>query len=279
LVPVIRIDAHQHYWHPAAPWHQWPDAGQPALFRDFGPADLAPHLARHALAGTVLVQAQPNDAETDWMLDLADRVPTILGVVGWVDFRSPHAPGRMAALARRPQLRGIRPMLQSLPPEWILHPAAAPALRAMAELGLVFEALIRPAHLDALLELARRYPTLTIMVDHAAKPDVAGAHLSDWTAAVQRLAGCDNVACKLSGLVSETGRGWTVEQLRPVVEVLGSGFGPGRLVWGSDWPVLLPDSGYDAWIEAAQALIPATWHDAVFGRNATSVYKLSPALA
>ena len=278
-MPVIRIDAHQHYWQPAAPWHKWPDPGQAALFRDFGPADLAPHLARHGIAGTVLVQAQPNDAETDWMLDLADRVPTILGVVGWVDLRSPLAPGRLAALARRPRLRGIRPMLQSLPPEWILHPAAAAALRAMAELGLAFEALIRPPHLPALLELARRYPTLTIMVDHADKPDLAGADLSDWAAAVQRLAGCDNVACKLSGLVSEAGRGWSIDRLRPVVDVLASSFGPRRLAWGSDWPVLLPDSGYDAWIEAAQALIPATWHDAVFGCNATSVYKLSPASA
>ena len=112
----MRVDAHQHYWQIGRNGHEWPTPDLPAIHRDFLPADLAPELASLGIARTVAVQSQPADADTDWLLDLAAQEPSIGAVVGWCDVRAPDAPARIAALAARPKLRGLRPMLQNLPP-------------------------------------------------------------------------------------------------------------------------------------------------------------------
>lgn len=269
------IDAHLHVWNPAAPWHEWPGADLPALHRPFLPDAMAAELARAGVAGAILVQAQPNDAETDWLLDLAEATPAIRGVVGWVDVKAPAAAARIAALAGRPMLRGVRPMLQDLPADWILDPAAGDALRALVAHDLAFDALVRPAHLPALTTLARRHPGLRIVIDHAAKPYITAGPSAAWTDDIARLTACPNTFCKLSGLVTEAGPAWSSDGLCPFVERLLRSFGPDRLLWGSDWPVLLPAASYAGWLAAARALVPAPAHAAVFGGTARRAYRLA----
>src|SRR5215471_16341420 len=120
-----RIDAHQHFWQPARGDYGWLSADDPALVplqRDFLPADLAPVLRAHDVARTVLVQAAPSVAETEFMLALAARHEFVGGVVGWVDIASPEAAAQVERLAAQPALKGLRPMLQDLPdPDWIAH--------------------------------------------------------------------------------------------------------------------------------------------------------------
>lgn len=273
----MRIDAHQHYWRIGRNGHEWPGPDLPVIHRDFLPADLEPELARHGIARTVLVQSQPADADTEWLLDLAARTPSIGAVVGWADMHAPDAPARIAALARQPKLRGLRPMLQDLPPEWILDAAAAPALAAMAEAGLVFDALIRPAHLSAIGELADRWPALAIVVDHGAKPAVAARALQPWAAQMRELAARPNVVCKLSGLATEAAPDWSPDDLAPYVRHLHACFGAERLLWGSDWPVLLLAGSYAGWFDAAGRLLPGITQedrDAIFGANAARIYRI-----
>ena len=270
----LRVDAHQHFWRIDATWHEWPQADLPTICRDFLPLDLAPALRGCGIDGTVLVQSQPVDADTDWMLQLAERGPTILGVVGWVDMAAPDAPAHIATLARHAKLKGLRPMLQNLPAEWILQPAVQAAVQAMVAHGLVFDALIRPLHLPAIATLTERYPELAIVVDHGAKPDIAAGDLDGWAADLATLAQRPNVACKISGLVTEAGAGWSPADLRPFVQHILAVFGPERVLWGSDWPVLLLQSDYAAWHAMAQAMVPETQRDAVFGGNAARLYRL-----
>lgn len=271
---TLAIDAHQHFWRIDAPWHQWPQADLPAIHRDFLPGDLAPALQRCDIAGTVLVQSQPDAGDTDWMLALATGEPAILGVVGWVDMIAPDAPDRIEALAARPKLKGLRPMLQDLPVDWILQPSIAPALAAMVAHDLVLDALIRPFHLPAIGTLADQYQRLRIVVDHGAKPEIAADGFESWAAAIARLGAHPNVACKLSGLVTEAGDGWTPADLGPFVQHIMAVFGPERVLWGSDWPVLLLQSGYTQWHETARAMVPEAQRDAVFGGNAGRIYRL-----
>ena len=121
------IDAHQHFWRVGRNGFEWPTPELSAIYRDFGPADLAAVGAPLGLSGAVAVQSQANDADTDWLLDLAEGSPLVLGVVGWADLEAPGAPQRIAALAGRPKLRGLRPMLQNLADDaWIARPSLAP---------------------------------------------------------------------------------------------------------------------------------------------------------
>jgi L-fuconolactonase len=274
----MRIDAHQHYWRIGRGGHSWPGADLPAIHRDFLPDDLAPLLARHRISRTVAVQSQPDDRDTDWLLDLAAANDSIGAVVGWVRFRDRDAAARITALSASPKLRGIRPMLQDLAPGWITDRSAAPALSSMAATGLVFDALVRPQHLQDIATIARRHPELRIVIDHAAKPAIAEQTLDPWRGDIATLAACPNVACKLSGMVTEARGDWKVADLRPYVDHLLAAFGPARLLWGSDWPVSLLAASYDRWIEAAEALlahVSDTERVAVFGGNAARLYAIN----
>lgn len=273
-----RVDAHQHFWRLARGDYGWLTSDLDALYRDFLPVDLEPLLKRHGIDATIVVQAAPSDAETDFMLSLADTSPFIAGVVGWVDFASPQAPARIASLARHPKLKGLRPMIQDIAdPDWMLRADLAAAFEAVVAHDLVFEALVLPKHLENLATLLQRHPQLRVVVDHCAKPTIAAGHLDRWKGDMARIAVESAACCKLSGLVTEAGPGWTIGDLKPVVDHVLRAFGPERLIWGSDWPVSTMAASYGDWLEASDGLLAACTdaeRAAVFGANATAVYAL-----
>lgn len=283
-----QIDAHAHLWSVAHSEYGWLTPALKPLYRDFGPADLAPHLKAHRIDGVVLVQAAPAATETDRLLAVAAAHPWVAGVVGWTDLAAPDAPEAVRRLAARPALLGVRPMLQDLADDaWILRPEVGPGLDAVESAGLAFDALVAPRHLPHLVELVRRRPRLRVVVDHAAKPAIArdGALWSGrgaWRRAMRELAAFPETRCKLSGLATEAGPHWTVDDLRPFVETVFEEFGPRRTIWGSDWPVVNLNGDYGAWRRAAAALcagLSAADRDAVFGGAAIEAYGLAPAAA
>jgi L-fuconolactonase len=277
----MRIDAHQHYWSTAHTDYGWlqPTPALAPIYRDFGPEDLRPLRAAAGIEGTVLVQAAPSEEETWRLLEIArDPNNAVLGVVGWCDLLAPEAPRRIARLAAEPLLKGLRPMLQDIAdPHWMLQPALAPALQAMSVHGLRFDALVKPVHLAPLAEFVRRHPELPIVVDHGAKPAIAARDFDAWARDIAALSHEPRVHCKLSGLATEAAPGWRVEDLRPYVDHLLTVFGPGRLLWGSDWPVLTLAAGYAEWLQACEQLLvalSAAERAQVFGANAARFYGL-----
>jgi L-fuconolactonase len=276
------IDAHQHYWDPARGDYGWLTPELAALYRPFGPADLAPLRASCGVARTVVVQAAPTVEETRWLLDLARNEPSIAGVVGWVPLDDPHAATLIAELAREPKLRGVRPMLQDLPDDdWIANADTARAVDALIAHDLAFDALIFTRHANALATFLARHPALRVVIDHGAKPPIAEGEAAGgyapWAQAITRLAQFPQVHCKLSGLATEAAPGWDDATLAPWVGHLLASFGPGRLMWGSDWPVLNLNGDYARWHASAQRLLAALGadeHAAVFGGNASAFYRL-----
>lgn len=273
----MQVDAHQHFWRVARGDYGWltPEA-HPAICRDFGPDDLRPLLGAADVERTVLVQAAPTVAETEFLLALATATPFVSGVVGWADFEAPDAVATIERLARDPALIGLRPMLQDLADDdWILNPALAPALDAMQAAGLRFDALVTPRHLPHLTRFLEARPDLRVVIDHGAKPDIAAGELARWAEAMRAVARDTGALCKLSGLVTEAGAGWTTERLKPYVDVLIEAFGPARLMWGSDWPVVNEAGGYAAWRAAAETLTaqlsPAD-RAQIFGGTAAAFY-------
>ena len=229
------------------------------------------------MRGGILVQAAPTEAETRFLLEQARAHDAVLGVVGWMDLLAVDAPLRIAQLAAaEPKLRGLRPMLHDIADDdWVLQPALVPALDAMATHGLVFDALIRPRHLPRVQTLARRHPALRIVIDHGAKPDIAARQWQPWADEIAALASLPNVACKLSGLLTEAGATPARGAARAWCDHLLALFGPQRLLWGSDWPVLELAARYDDWWHDTQAVLaPLSDADrhAVLGANACRVY-------
>ncbi|MGN7161860.1 amidohydrolase family protein [Sphingomonas sp. SAFR-052] len=231
-----------------------PTPAEARIHRDFGMNDLLDAASSVPLAGTVIVQSQPTDNDTDWLLMQAERLPVPAVVVGWVDLTSADAPGRIAELARNPRMRGLRPMLQSIDDiDWLLGKALSPALSAMCDHGLVFDALVQPRHLSMVLAFMKRWPQLPLVVDHGAKPFVTEGALDPWRADMAALAAA-GAYCKLSGLRTEQTYGAAVDALAPYVAHLLECFGD-RLMWGSDWPVLLlSGDDYGCWYRDADRL-------------------------
>lgn len=282
----MRIDAHQHYWQLGRSDYAWMQAPHAAIMRDFLPADLAPLLKAAGVDGTVLVQADATARETDFMLEIAAATPNVLGVVGWIDFTAADAVAQVEARAGQGKLRGLRPMLEFIPdPEWILRSDFKPVLRAMMQHGLSFDALVHPQHLPALEALVRRHPDLPVVIDHGAKPKLKAWHgnaaaFNAWRDDMRKLAQHGQVYCKLSGLLTEAGTGWQDKDLLPAMDVLLNLFGPLRLIWGSDWPVMTLAGQYSDWVHLSeQALVELTdeerWQ--VFSGNAMRFYKLAAA--
>ncbi|CAG4898449.1 amidohydrolase family protein [Paraburkholderia gardini] len=277
---ATRVDAHQHYWNPDRGDYGWLTPDLKPLYRTFGPADLAPLRAVEGIDKTVVVQAAPTVDETRYLLDLARNEASIAGVVGWVPLLDDDAPALIAELAREPKFKGVRPMLQDLPDDsWIANPALRPAIEAVIAHDLAFDALIFARHVDALETFIQRFPSLRIVIDHGAKPAIrdGSAGWQPWADGIERLARFPQVHCKLSGLATEAAPGWTGATLRPYADHLLAQFGPSRLMWGSDWPVLNLNGDYPMWHAVANALLASlsqTQCDAVFGGNAAAFYRL-----
>ena len=281
---ALRIDAHQHYWTLAWSEYAWMRPHE-ALQRDYGPGDLAPLLRDARIDGTVLVQADATARETDRLIELARQTPSVLGVVGWVDLAAPDAAREVERRAAEPLVRGLRPMLELIDdPAWILQPTVAPALLAMAAAGLRFDALIQPRHLPAMAAMIERHPDLPVVIDHGAKPVLAPeaqhtAAFRQWRDGMRALAAHPGVHCKLSGLMTQAQPGWTMDHVLPAAETLLDLFGPRRLIWGSDWPVLTLAGTYGQWVELCEQALRDLAPDqsaAVWGGNAARFYGLEP---
>lgn len=273
-----QIDSHQHFWRLERADYGWLTPDLTPLWRDYGPQDLAPYLERHGITGTVLVQAAPTVGETEFLLALAAETPFVRAVVGWVDFEATTAPADIDRLASHAKLRAFRPMIQDIPdPEWMLRATVGPAAARLEYLGLGFDALVKPHHLEPLRRFLALYPDLAIVVDHGAKPDIARGQYDDWARDLSEIAADTRVYCKLSGLVTEAARDWREEDLTRYFDLLLEEFGPSRLMWGSDWPVVELAGGYDRWRHAALDYLDRLANDEradILGRTAAAFYRI-----
>ncbi len=241
------VDAHHHLWDPGARRHAWLDA-LPQLRRPFGIQEFSQLAAQHSVTASVLVQVLRSAPETEEFLALAGGSALVAGVVGWADLTAPGIRDELARLRQLPggdRLVGVRHLVQDEPdPDWLSRPDVRRGLRAVGDAGLAYDLLIRPGQLPAAIAVARDLGEVRFVLDHGAKPDIAHGQQQPWSTRLGELAAAPNVSCKLSGLVTEAGPGWTPGQITPYANRLLDCFGPGRLMFGSDWPVCILAAGY-----------------------------------
>ncbi|MFJ6707809.1 MULTISPECIES: amidohydrolase family protein [unclassified Streptomyces] len=275
----MRIDAHHHLWDLAVRDQPWVH-GLPELDRSFGPFDLRPLLAHHAVDTAVVVQTVADAEETPELLALTTTDTHVKAVVGWTDLTDPAVADRLGELRAAPggtALVGIRHGIQNEPvSDWTSRRDVRRGLQAVAAAGLAYDLLVRPDQLADAVRTVRELPDVRFVLDHAGNPVISAAGLDTWTAEMRDLAACPNVAVKLSGLVTRTPSGSDpVRALRPFTDVLWSAFGPHRVMFGSDWPVCLLAADYDEVLAVTDALcedLSGTEREAVLGTTAARWY-------
>ncbi len=276
------IDSHVHFWQLARGDYDWMmgpgTEGLAPVKRNFGAEELRPLTRAAGVEKILLVQAAATVAESAFLLRQADSCPEVAGVVGWVAMDAPEGVDNMEKLAVHPALKGLRPMIHDIPDvDWMLGKGLNDAFDTLMRLDLTFDCLVRPVHLPNLLTLLKRHPALRAVICHGAKPEIAAGDFGKWAEDMSLIASETDAFCKLSGLITEAGPGWSVEALRPYVDHLLSVFGPRRLIWGSDWPVLTLTASYGAWWAAVTSLLadlaPAE-RALILGGNAKRAYRL-----
>ena len=273
----MNIDSHQHFWSPSRGDYFWmAGEGVAPINRPILPQDMKPLLQQHGIDVTVLVQAAPTIEETEYMLGLADATDFVAKVVGWVDFENPSHIKHLERFARHSKFAGVRPMIQDIADQDWMHRADVQwAYQAIIDLDLTFDALGFPIHLDNFLTLFNRYPAMRTVVDHCMKPAIRDNAFNDWARTMKAIARETTAFCKLSGLATEAKPGWTTDTLRPYAEHVIDVFGPSRVMWGSDWPVLELNGTYNSWHSAAQEyLLSDEERREVFGNTAARFYRI-----
>lgn len=243
---MMRIDAHQHFWTYSPAEYPWIGAGMERLARDYAPRDLAAVAGPQGVTASVAVQARQSPEETRWLLGLADAHAFIRGIVGWVDLRNDRVAEELARFATNDKFVGVRHVVQDEPdPRFLLGEDFVRGMRALHQFGLTYDLLLYPQQLPAAVELAGMLPEQSFVLDHLAKPRIKTGELAEWRRDIEALAAHPNVACKLSGLVTEAAwRQWQRADFTPYLDVALAAFGPERLMFGSDWPVCLLSGEY-----------------------------------
>ena len=272
----MRVDAHQHFWSVARGDYGWLTEEMGPIFRDFAPHDLAPLLEAANIDKTVIVQAAPSVEETEYMLGIADATDFVGKVVGWVNAEDREHARHLERFAAHKKFAGIRPMVQDIPdPEWIHNRDVAWTYDAIQDLDLTIDALGFPVHAAPFLRLFEKYPDMRAVVDHCMKPQIRDNAFDDWSVAIARIANDTGAYCKLSGIVTESDSGWTPETIKPYAEHVLHVFGPDRVMWGSDWPVVNLASDYATWHQIAENLVTDPSDRAkIFGQTAARFYKI-----
>lgn len=276
----MTIDAHHHLWRYTPQEYGWIDDTMQLLRRDFLPADLKSAMRSAGVDGTIAVQARQTLEETRWLLDLADENDEIRGVTGWAPIAGPEFPGVMEEFDGRAKLKALRHVIQGERDEnYILREDFNSGVRALEGSGLVYEILIYERHLPQTIEFVDRHPNQLFVLDHLAKPLIAGGVMEPWAMQMRELGKRENVWCKVSGMVTEADwRAWTPEALKPYMDVAVEAFGPQRLMAGSDWPVCLVACSYERWWQVLRAYFSSfsqQEREKIFGQNAVEVYDLA----
>ncbi len=274
------IDAHHHLWKIEHGIYDWIGDEISGIRRDYQPEHLQPYLSHLKIDKTILVQAAETLKENELMLDAAENNSFIGGVVAWVDLLSDTCASELDFLASKPIIKGIRPVLQGIDDtNWILRDEVMRNLSSLPRLNLRFDALIQPRHLNAMETLARQIPDLSVVIDHGAKPIIKNGQAPDqqWLEGIAKLAEYPNIYCKISGLITEYGAGWSAKALQPVTHHLLDTFSPKRIMWGSDWPVLELDGSYTQWFSCILELITdlsAQEQKRILGETAREFYAI-----
>ncbi len=275
----MRIDSHQHFWIYDPQRHDWITNNMDVIRQNFLPDDILPILKLNNIAGCVAVQTDQTEAETVFLLALADKYESVIkAVVGWTDLTANDLYDKLEFFSQYETLKGFRHIAQTEAKDFLAQPNIIMGVRQLAAFDFTFDLLIEPPQLKAALQLVRACPDVKFVIDHLAKPYIREQKLNTWSNYMKQLSENPNVYCKISGMVTESDwLNWRKEQFYPYLDVVFETFGTDRLLFGSDWPVCLVAAEYEQVIGAVENYMDLvgfseTDKAKVFGQNAMNFY-------
>lgn len=274
----MTIDTHVHFWKFDKERDSWITDNMKILKQDYLPTHLSLSLKRNEVDACVAVQASQSEYETHFLVELSKTHPEIKGVVGWVDLQNSNIDERLEYFSQYSIIKGWRHVVQSEPDDFLLSENFQRGIRALAKYNYTYDILIYHHQLKPALEFVSKFPEQKFVIDHCAKPDIKNKNIGEWKQHMQSMANHPNVYCKLSGLFTETTwKEWSAADFYPYLDVVFENFGTERLMFGSDWPVMLLSSIYVQWKSLLEKYMENFTEDdrqKVFGDNAIRFYNL-----
>ena len=273
------IDAHVHFWNYHKVRDAWITDEMKLLQRDFLPRDLTNEIKENNVEGIVAVQADPSENETLFLLNLAEKNPVIKGVVGWIDLQNKHVEKKLLYYSNVPIIKGFRHIVQSEPKGFLLNEKFLNGIQYLHNFQFTYDILIYENQLQEAIEFVNKFPSQKFIIDHCAKPSIKNKSINEWKQLMKVIAQNENVFCKISGLITEaTWSQWNDEEFYPYLDAVFDFFGTGRILFGSDWPVMLLSGNYLKWkklVEQYMEPFSAEQKQKVFRENAIEFYNLT----
>lgn len=272
------LDSHVHFWKYDTLRYTWITNEMKILKQDYLPVHLLPTLKRNGVDGCIAVQAEQSEYETHFLVELSKTHPEIKGVVGWVDLLGKNLEERLHYFSQYNIIKGWRHIVQSEPVDFLLRKDFQKGVEALKTFNYTYDILIYHYQLKPALEFVSKFPDQKFVINHCAKPDIGKKNIEEWKTLMKEMAQQPNVQCKLSGLLTETKwKEWSPGDFYPYLDVVFESFGTDRLMFGSDWPVILLSGMYVQWKSLLEKYMENFTEEdrlKVFGENAIQVYDL-----
>ena len=274
----MTIDTHVHFWNYDKLRDNWTTDDMQLLRQHYLPQTISATLKQNAVDAVVAVQVDQTETETLYLEGLTQSHSFIKGVVGWVDLQNDNIAERLSYFSGFPIIKGWRHIAQSEPDDFLLGENFHRGIAALQAFNYTYDILIYHHQLQAALQLIQKFPNQKFVIDHCAKPDIKNKKINEWKTLMKEIALHPNVYCKLSGLLTETNwKNWNPEDFYPYLDVVFNAFGTKRLMFGSDWPVILLSGEYLQWktlLEKYMKNISAKEQENIMGNNAINFYNL-----
>ncbi|MDQ2718660.1 MAG: amidohydrolase family protein [Bacteroidota bacterium] len=273
------VDAHVHFWKYNKIKDAWITDKMKMLQRDFLPKHLKPELHGNEMDAIIAVQADQSESETGLLLSFVNENPEIKGIVGWVDLQNENVKERLDYFSKFNAIKGFRHIVQAEPAGFLQNKKFLNGIKAMQNFKFTYDILIYENQLEDAIEFINKFPDQKFILDHCAKPDIKNKNITEWEKSIHEIAKNKNLYCKLSGLTTETQwNNWNEKDFKPYLDVVFDSFGTDRLLFGSDWPVMLLSGNYTNWknlIEIYMTNFSLGEKQKVFGNNAIKFYNLN----
>jgi L-fuconolactonase len=272
------IDSHVHFWNFDPIRDHWINDEMKVIQNDFLPANLRSIYHDHQISGCIAVQANQNESETEFLLSLAAQDELIKGIVGYTDLRNPALIERLTYWSSFKKVKGWRHVLQAENDEFILSKSLIDGIQLLKNYNYTYDLLCYHDQLGAIIKLVDQVPDQPFVLDHCGKPNIKSSNIKEWAESIKVLAQNQNVYCKISGLLTEADwHTWTAKEIFNCLDIVFEHFGTARLMYGSDWPVVLVSRPYSDWFNLVKRYV-SNYSDKeqqqIFSGNANRFYKL-----
>ena len=258
---ISLLDTHQHLVYREKASYGWTKDIPPLAEGNFTLDDYKSLTEGLGIGGTLFMETGVDDPdyqqETRFVKSLADNSDN--GMIGLISSIRPESDEAFETWLEETIEMGVvgyRRILHVMPDDTSQSDIFRKNVRKIGVSGKTFDICFLPGQLPVAFELAKACENTKLILNHCGVPDIAGNGLDPWRQDIKALAQIPNVICKLSGLMAYCAPGTSsLETIEPYVDHVLNCFGPNRMVWGSDWPVVNLAKGLPEWIAVTRKIL------------------------